>query len=96
MKFAKFFTIIVLAGFDFLVAIANPKDIYLNFFNYDLKCPMWLIISVFFLLGFIANQIICIIDDYYTIKKMRGFKKQIEQLKGEVASLRKLTIKQDD
>ncbi len=97
MKFFKVSIVLVFTIFTFLMAYYNQnKDIDLNLFDKHVQCPVWLVISVFFLLGLIANQIVCIIDDMHYTKKIKEYKKQIKQLKDEVVSLRKLTIKQDD
>ncbi len=97
MKIFKVSIVLFFAFFTFLAAYYNQsKDIDLNLFGKHLQCPLWLVISVFFLLGLIANQIVCIIDDIHYTKKIKEYKKLIKQLKDEVVSLRKLTIKQDD
>lgn len=97
MKFFKILIVFVFSFFTFLIAVYNEnKEVDLNIFDLHIVCPLWLIIGVFFLLGLIANQVVCIIDDINYTNKIKECKKQIKELKNEVLSLRKLTLKQDD
>lgn len=97
MKVLKVSIVFVFAVFTFLAAYYNQsKDVDVNLFGKYLQCPLWLIISVFFLLGLIASQIVCIIDDIRYTNKIKEYKKQIKQLKDEVVSLRKLTVTNND
>lgn len=97
MKVFKTLTVLIFALFAFLIAICNQnKEVDLNILDLHIVCPVWLIVGVFFLLGLIANQIVCIIDDINYTNKIKECTKQIKELKNEVLSLRKLTLKQDD
>jgi uncharacterized integral membrane protein len=97
LKFIKASTISLFAIFTFLVSYYNQQtQINLNLFGFNIVCPIWLIIGVFFLLGLIANEIVCLIDYTNYAKKIKEYKKELKQLKDEVLSLRKLTLKQDE
>ena len=97
MKFIKTSIILLFAIFTFIVSYYNQQtEINLNLFGFNMTCPIWLIIGVFFLLGLIANKIVCLIDYANYAKKIKEYKKELKQLKDEVLSLRKLTLKQDE
>lgn len=97
MKFIKISIVLFFALFAFIVSFYNQQvEVNLNLFGYHMVCPIWLIVGVFFLLGLIANQIVCLIDYTNYVKKIKDYTKEIKQLKNEVHALRKLTLKQDE
>ncbi|WP_086034466.1 lipopolysaccharide assembly protein LapA domain-containing protein [Desulfurella amilsii] len=97
MKFIKTSIILLFVLFAFIISYYNQQaEVNLSLFGFNMLCPVWLIIGVFFLLGLIANQIVCLIDCTNYAKKIKEYKKEIKQLKDEVLSLRKLTLKQDE
>ncbi len=97
MKFLKNLPILLFGIFAFIISYNNKHtDVNLSILNFSIQCPLWLIIGSFFLLGLIANQIVCLIDDIDYTKKIKEYKEQIKQLKDEVVSLRKLTLEKDE
>ncbi|MGB9743699.1 MAG: lipopolysaccharide assembly protein LapA domain-containing protein [Desulfurella sp.] len=97
MKLLKNLSFLVIGAFAFIISYYNKQiEVNLNIFGFVIQCPIWLVIGVFFLLGLIASQIVCLIDDIDYTKKIKEYKKEIKQLKDEVLTLRKLTLNKDE
>ncbi|AHF98198.1 MAG: DUF1049 domain-containing protein [Desulfurella sp.] len=97
MKLLKNLSFLVIGAFAFIISYYNKQiEVNLNIFGFVIQCPIWLVIGVFFLLGLIASQIVCLIDDIDYTKKIKEYKKEIKQLKDEVIALRKLTLNKDE
>jgi uncharacterized integral membrane protein len=94
LKFIKTSIILLFAIFAFIVSYYNQQtEINLNLFGFNMVCPVWLIIGVFFLLGLIANQIVCLIDYANYAKKNKRIQKRIKTTKRRGTFTKKTYIK---